>query len=57
MNELKGGANSYEGSLVLDIHKSLCRGSGPSKSHRNALSLFDLKVFKYFKLYYGKLVK
>jgi len=34
--------NVYEGVLVLIAYKSLSRGSGPSKSQRNALSIFDL---------------
>jgi len=45
------------GNLVLVVLKSLSRGSGPSKSQRNALSLFDLKVFEHFEFIYGKLVK
>ena len=42
MNELKGGMNVYEGVLVLIAYNSLSRGSVPSKSKRNAISLFDL---------------
>jgi len=36
--------NFYEGFLVFIAYKSLSRGFGPSKSQRNDLSLFDLKV-------------
>lgn len=54
MNELKG-ANVYEGILVLMIYKSLGRGSGPSRSQRNALSPFDLR-FWVLQPYCGKLV-
>jgi len=49
--------NFYEGNLVLDIHKSLSQGSDLSKSQRNALSLFDLKVLSTLNFIYGKLVK
>lgn len=45
MNELMRGDEFYEGNLVLDIHKSLRWGSSPSKSQRNALSLFYLKKY------------
>ena len=35
-----------KGILTLDVHKSLSRGSSPTKSQKNSLSLFDLKDFK-----------
>jgi len=39
--------NFMKGILLLDVLKSLSRGSGPAKSQRNALSLFGLKDLKY----------
>ena len=35
-----------KGILALDVLKSLSQGFGPTKSKRNALSLFDLKHLK-----------
>jgi len=37
--------NFMMGILTLDFDNSLSRGSGPTKSQRNALSLYDLKDF------------
>lgn len=39
-----------KGILTLEVHKSLRRGFGPTKSQRNALSLFDLKDLKYYNI-------
>jgi len=45
-----GGVNVDE--LALGTCKSLSRGSGPSKSHRNALSPFGLRFLVLFFLEY-----
>jgi len=42
MRGMKGECVCMKGFLVLVSPKSLSQGSGPSKSQRNALSLFDL---------------
>jgi len=46
-----------KGILILDVPRPLSQGSGPTKSQRNALSLYDLEDFSTRTyLWMGKLV-
>jgi len=56
MNEFMEGVNVDEGVLPLRPYKLLGRGSGPSRSHRNALSPFNLRFYVLL-IVCGKLVK
>ena len=50
------GVNFDEGVLALRTYKLLGIRSGPSRTHRNALSPFNFQVVGAFSIY-GKLVK